>query len=135
MKRALSLTVVLALLMSAAPRAQEAVPLITDVRAALIGRDTVSVRLQSGQDISGSVTYRTADGFYVARPPRAPLFIRYDCIEAILDPVSGAVEANVRRTPPDRLRRNGLIQAGIILGALTVLTRGAFPVCLFADCR
>jgi len=137
MKRAISLTVALALLMSAVLGAQERAPLIADVRSALIGRDAISVRLQSGEEISGPVTYRTADGFYVARPPRAPRFVQYASIDAILDPLSGAVEARVRPAwSRAQVHRHPALGIAVIFFTIMIATRGMIaPGCWFADCR
>jgi hypothetical protein len=111
------------------------VPVITDVRSALMGRDSVSLRLSDGDIVAGTIIHRTEDGLYLSRLPKAPRFVAFRAIAAILSPDSGAVEAYVQLPVECHSLRSGLLTAAGIFGFLAILTHGAIPVCLFANCR
>lgn len=136
MKSAVAFLLVLAAVCNAIPlAAQSALPRI-DLREALNRGATISVELTDGRCVTGQIGDRWNDGFWIEHAPGPSVFVRYDTVLLLRDPITGAATARVSPIVVDEARRwmvPALIGAGVIV-VITVATRGLFPLCLFEKC-
>jgi hypothetical protein len=133
MRAALTTILIASILASTVPaKAQEppGPPPRTEQRALARG-ERVDVELRNGRHVAGAVGDRFNGGLTVEQP--GPIFVRYRDILAIRDSDTGAIIVVPRPRGPDWTKR--ILVGMAIVGALALLTHGAFPLCITGGCR